>query len=63
MLSTNGTTCGVVGEGHDVLAVAALRREHAVFEQQRLGPGFERALLEPVGRLVEQLARGLQRLA
>ena len=40
-------------------ATAALNREHVVDEKQTLQVRFERALLQPIRRVVDQLAGGL----
>ena len=51
----------IVAQPEHVGAAPALRGQHAVLKNQALAPGFERALLEMVRRLVQQLARGAQR--
>src|SRR5207237_8945913 len=50
----------IVAQRHEVGAMPAMRRQHAVLEDQRLGPGVQSALLETVGCVVEQLPRWLE---
>ena len=47
----------IVAQRHEGRAMPAMRRQHAVLEDQRLGPGVQSALLETVGCVVEQLPR------